>query len=547
MRLPGIFLAACLAAASPAAAQFSLEPDWARRPQEDQLSDRYPKLPLLLSIEGRVLLACDVTATGVLISCVPQEEGPKGFGFGEAAKRMAATFEMRPGIAVSRATPHGTVRIPINFALPPLPPAPPAPRLSPQAKALAARLASAIDMMRGVLEHAETTTKRLETQHAPGATAAMRMEAATALRVATAARAAQGRQAMSEAVAGRLAEADLAHLVAFAESPRGRRWFGQDPVLQDRLKDAWAERGRRYRAEARAVFCQDRTCGPAQDLSAFLSAELKPVEQPPTDADAPLLFPPWSKQPEIAETIRAWPLSYLFGINAYARAICVIGPLGRPEECAMAMEKPVGLGVGAALFGLTDSYRVAPDFLAAGVGRKVVVQAVFPAVFPKPSTPEPATTASAARLALAHRLVAVQNADATPIDDEAALLKAMEPLKVLEPDLRAGAEKAMRDAAQRGREDWSRTRARIIAEEFSEDELRDIIRFEETTGRALRKALVAAQSDLQALGQRWSSDVADDARASFCEARDCATPASFAPIPSAQPNAASPAPSTRKP
>lgn len=542
MRLPGICLAACLASASPAAAQFSLEPDWARRPQEDQLSDRYPKLPLLLSIEGRVLLACDVTATGALTSCVPQDEGPKGFGFGEAAKRMAATFEMRPGIAVSRATPHGTVRIPINFALPPLPPAPPAPRLSPQGKALAARLAAAVDPMRGMLEHAETTTKRLETQYAPGATAAMRAEAATALRAATAARTAQGRQAMSEAVAGRLSEADLAALVAFAESPRGRRWFGQEPVLQDRLKDAWAERGRRYRADARAAFCEDRNCGSPENLSTFLSVDVESAGPPSTDADAPLLFPPWSKQPGIVETIRAWPLSYLFGINAYARAICVIGPLGRPEECAMATEQPAGLGIGAALLRLTDSYRVAPDFLAAGVGRKVVVQAIFPADFQKPSPPGPSTTASAARLALAHRLVAIQDADATLIDEEPQLVKAMKPLEVLEPDLRAAAEAALRAAAQDGREDWSRTRAGILAEALSEDELRETIRFEETTGRALRKALAAARSDLQALGQRWSNDVADDARASFCKSRDCATPPPFALSPAAQPGAASPTP-----
>jgi protein TonB len=86
---------------APVAMPVITRPEWVRRPSG--LTVYYPRRALNRGIEGEAALTCVVSVTGHL-DCAVVSETPTGWGFGEAAIRIARDHRMVPamrdGIAV---------------------------------------------------------------------------------------------------------------------------------------------------------------------------------------------------------------------------------------------------------------------------------------------------------------------------------------------------------------------------------------------------------------------------------------------------------------
>ncbi len=114
--------AAVLAAQSPTTVT---NPTWERKPAPDELPNAYPDRALAKGIEGQVVILCTADTYGDLDDCKVVSEQPQGWGFGDAALRLAFSFHMRPQLRNGLSEPS-QVRVPIHFALPPSTPRPPA-------------------------------------------------------------------------------------------------------------------------------------------------------------------------------------------------------------------------------------------------------------------------------------------------------------------------------------------------------------------------------------------------------------------------------------
>lgn len=69
------------------------DPTWVERPRD--LARYYPDRARLRGVEGEALLDCRVDVFGAL-ACRVERETPAGWGFGEAALRIAADHRMAP-------------------------------------------------------------------------------------------------------------------------------------------------------------------------------------------------------------------------------------------------------------------------------------------------------------------------------------------------------------------------------------------------------------------------------------------------------------------
>jgi protein TonB len=71
-------------------------PNWTRKPSGDDYARFYPERAQRLEKEGVVLIKCVVTTKGALVNCQVLSEDPADFGFGEASKKIASLWKMRP-------------------------------------------------------------------------------------------------------------------------------------------------------------------------------------------------------------------------------------------------------------------------------------------------------------------------------------------------------------------------------------------------------------------------------------------------------------------
>lgn len=91
-------------------------PRWLSRPGAREFDQYYPPRARDRGKEGRVTLDCLVGANGA-IACVVAHETPAGWGFGDAALKIAPYFRLAPRLEDGRATEGGQVRVDIAFHL----------------------------------------------------------------------------------------------------------------------------------------------------------------------------------------------------------------------------------------------------------------------------------------------------------------------------------------------------------------------------------------------------------------------------------------------
>jgi TonB family protein len=101
----------------PPGARPARHPNWTSRPTSDELGRYYPKRALRAAIEGRAVLQCMGTKDGRLDGCVAIDEDPADYGFGEAALRLVASFQMAPLDGDGRPVAGAMVRVPVAFRL----------------------------------------------------------------------------------------------------------------------------------------------------------------------------------------------------------------------------------------------------------------------------------------------------------------------------------------------------------------------------------------------------------------------------------------------
>lgn len=88
-------------------------PHWLQRPRD--LARYYPRRALAREVEGAVTLDCLVSTRGRL-NCSIASETPTGWGFGEAALRIAADHRMAPAMRGGAPT-EGRYRMHVPFEL----------------------------------------------------------------------------------------------------------------------------------------------------------------------------------------------------------------------------------------------------------------------------------------------------------------------------------------------------------------------------------------------------------------------------------------------
>ena len=97
------------------AAPVITNPDWVRKPTEDQLMRAYPSAAEARGIGGVAELSCLVRTDGSLTSCSVKSETPGNQGFGRAAVSLSRYFRLSPRTVDGQAVDGARVTMAIRF------------------------------------------------------------------------------------------------------------------------------------------------------------------------------------------------------------------------------------------------------------------------------------------------------------------------------------------------------------------------------------------------------------------------------------------------
>ncbi len=102
-------------ASADAAASEVSRPVWVRTPDGNSFIRYYPEAAVGRVAEARVVLMCAVSHDGHLDPCKVTFENPTGYGFAEAALKLATRFQMKTVDRDGVPTPGRTIVIPIRY------------------------------------------------------------------------------------------------------------------------------------------------------------------------------------------------------------------------------------------------------------------------------------------------------------------------------------------------------------------------------------------------------------------------------------------------
>lgn len=90
-------------------------PHWTREPSPDDFVHTFPALATKSGIrKGTATITCHVTVRGVLQACAVASETPAGYGFGDAALKIAKRFKFQPPLKDGHPI-EGTITVPLNW------------------------------------------------------------------------------------------------------------------------------------------------------------------------------------------------------------------------------------------------------------------------------------------------------------------------------------------------------------------------------------------------------------------------------------------------
>lgn len=244
-------------------------PDWIQKPSGEEVARLFPKLAEMLRISGRVEIMCAVTALGSLEHCKSDNERPEGLGFGKAALLMAALFHMRPTTVDGVAVAGGEVRIPIRFTMAareetsPVIASADSVKPPPKAMILAVRLVSMIGSSKWIADGLRKGFEvRVGGDEQTEADPAARQTALDAFDQAASGTTRRYADALASTYARLFTELELTELIAFFESPVGRKWHASGKGIEDAMKDSsralWIE----TEQDAKRRFCLKVACLP---------------------------------------------------------------------------------------------------------------------------------------------------------------------------------------------------------------------------------------------------------------------------------------------
>ncbi|MBL8555630.1 MAG: TonB family protein [Phenylobacterium sp.] len=476
-------------------------PDWAALPTAQTLAENYPKVGLLLQVEGYAVIACPVTERGALVDCTVDGEAPRNMGFGAAAIRMSRVFQMKPQTVDGKATSGGTVRIPIRFTLPAI-----EPEGKPPAKAATALALQIVDTM----EATQTFVSAMDAQIAEinadsTAPQTSRAAAMAVLRTAAASRREDMRQALAATLAANYSLEDLTRITSFLKSPAGQVLRGGD-ALKASVEALTPQVGPVVMTELHNAVCARLPCRPSAEA-------LRIIDAPGATPDGA-----WLKMPTAAAIADEGPaIARVMGVEGAVRLTCENDLTGQLVGCKVDAEAPAGWDFGTSALALASTYRMPP-----GPAKPRVLRIAFAA--PSYEKPQRSPRTAPGGIAAARALI-------DTFDPMAQLSTQLEPqLKVLgvtvaatRNDAEAKAlTEAMRVAIQNVIAYFLDEAANALATHYAQQDLAEAARFMDSpVGRSLMKP--QRVDDVPAVA-RVSATIAAEAREVYCKNNDCSPP-----------------------